>query len=94
MVSRLIQKQYVCVSVDQFAQTYLRLLPTAQDADLTLNVFCGQTAFCQCRTHLILCIGRKFLPQFFNTGCFVIPLYFLLKISQLQIFSTFTVTFK
>ena len=47
MIGRLIQKQYVCVSVDQFAQTYLRLLPTAQDTDLTLNVFCGQTAFCQ-----------------------------------------------
>ena len=94
VVRRLVEKQYIRVSVNQFAQTYLCLLTTTQNADLTLYMLCGQTTFCQRRTNFILCIGRKFLPQFFDTGCLVITFYFLLKVTQLQIFSTFTVPFE
>ena len=49
---------------------------------LAFNVLCSKSAFCKCRAHLILGVGRKFCPDFINTGCLVVALYFLLKISN------------
>ena len=92
MVCRLIQKKNIGISINQLAETDLGLLSAAQYPHLTLNMLRGKATFCKCRTNFILCVGREFLPQFLDTGSLVVSLDLLLKISELEIFSSLTVS--
>ena len=94
MVGGLIQEQDIGVTVDQLAKPYLGLFSTAQDAYLAFDVLCGKSAFSQCGTDLILCVGRKILPELFDTGGTVVAFHFLFKIADLEIFSQFARTGK
>ncbi len=68
VIGRLIQKQDVGITVDELAQADLRLLASAQYPHLALDVFGSQAAFGKGGADFILVKGRKFLPDFFNTG--------------------------
>ena len=94
MVCRLVEQENIGLGIHDLAQTYLCLLTTTQNADLTLYMLCGQTTFCQCGTDLILCVGRKILPELFDTGGTVVAFDFLFKIADLEIFSQFSRTGK
>ena len=48
-----------------------------------------KSAFCKRGTHLILCIRRKFLPQFLNTTITIFSFYFLLKITKFKVITKF-----
>ena len=65
-----------------FAEADLGLLPAAQYPHQALDMLCGQTAFCQGCSHLILGIGRELLPDFLNAGTFISLGHLLLKIAD------------
>ena len=85
MIGRLVKKQYIGFFIHKLAQTDLCLFSTAEYTNLAFNVFGGKSAFGQRRTHFILGIGRKFCPDLINAGGFIVALYFLLKVSDLQV---------
>ena len=87
MVCRFIEKQDIGFAVNDFAEADFCLFAAGKNADLAFDMLCSKTAFCKSRTDFVLGIGRKFTPDFFDTGCFVVTLYFLFKISDLKIFS-------
>ena len=85
VVGRLVQQQNIALTVQNFAETYFCLLAAAQYTHLTLDVFGGQTAFCQHGTDLVLCHCRKFAPDLFDTGRSVLRIGLLLKITDMLI---------
>ena len=87
MIGRLIQQKNVGLPVDDFAETHLRLLTSAQNTNLTFNMLCSKPAFCKCRTYFILVKGWEFLPDFFDTGCLILIIAFLFKVSGQNIFA-------
>ena len=87
VIGRLVQKQDVGIPVDQLAQADLRLLASAQYPHLALDVLGSQAAFGKGGADFILVKGRKFLPNFFNTGRPVVIIPFLLEIAGQYIFS-------
>ena len=52
-------------------------------------MLCGQAAFCQGGTDLVLGKAGKFLPDFLDTACGDIRGHFLLKVTDAQIISLF-----
>ena len=85
MIGRLVKKQNIGFFIDKLAQTDLCLFSAAEYTNLTFNVFGGKSAFGQCRTHFILGIGWEFCPDFINACGLIVTLYFLFKVSDLQV---------
>ena len=90
MVGGLIQEQDIGITVDQLAKPYLGLFSTAQDAYLAFDVLCGKSAFSQCGTDLILCVGRKILPELFDTGGTVVAFHFPVSYTHLTYVGTWS----
>ena len=85
MVRRLIEKQKVRLAVDQLTQAHFCLLATAEYAHLALDVLGRQTAFCQCGTHLVLGVGRKFFPDLIDAGRRIARRHLLFEIADGEI---------
>ena len=85
MIGRLVKKQHIGFFIDKLAQADFCLFSTAEYTNLAFNVFGGKSAFGQCRTHFILGIGWEFCPDLINAGGLIVALYFLLKVSDLQV---------
>ena len=84
MVGRLVQKKYIGGAVDQLAQAHFRLFSSAENSDLTFDVFCSETAFCQSGPYLVLGIRREFFPYLFDS-CGGDSLFcFLFKVAYFQ----------
>lgn len=67
MVRRLVSRRFVSRLISLHRRTFC-LLATAEHAHLALDVLGRQTAFCQCGTHLVLGVGRKFFPDLIDAG--------------------------
>ena len=85
MIGRLVKKQHIGFFIDKLAQADFCLFSTAEYTNLAFNVFGGKSAFGQCRTHFILGIGWEFCPDLINAGGLIVALYFLFKVSNLQV---------
>ena len=85
MVRRLVEKQKVRLAVDQLTQAHFCLLATAEHAHLALDVLGRQTAFCQCGTHLVLGVGRKFFPDLIDAGRRIARRHLLFEIADGEI---------
>ena len=60
------------------------LFSSAENSDLTFDVFCSETAFCQSGPYLVLGIRREFFPYLFDT-CGGDSLFcFLFKVAYFQ----------
>ena len=85
VVGGLIQHKHVGGAVDELTEPHLCLLPAAQDPHQAFDVFGGQAAFCQSGAHLVLGVGRKFVPDGLNAGGVVLCLHLLFKVADAQI---------
>ncbi len=93
MVGRLVQKKDICLFIYQLAEADLGLLTAAEHTDLAFNMLGGKSAFGKGGADLILGVGGKFCPDLINTGGLIIPFYFLLEISDLQVVPQFPCSF-